>query len=521
MPYAQWHYPFENADTFERSFPADFIAEGIDQTRGWFYTLHAIATLVFDQPAFRNVIANGLVLDKDGRKMSKRLNNAIDPFETIGQYGADVVRWYMIENCPPWENLRFNLEHLAETQRKFFGTLYNTYSFFALYANIDEYRVGETGPVELTELDHWLYSRLESTHAQVQAAFEAYEPTQAARLIQQFVIDDLSNWYIRLCRRRYWKGSMTPNKRAAYDVLATVLSRVAQWMSPIAPFFADWLYRNLHVHTLPPEGSVHLTHWAAGKPEAIDPELEHRMAIAQEVCSLVRGIRRKHNLKVRYPLQKVLIPVLAESDFEPIRRVEDLIRSEVNVKAVVPVLDAGEAIVKSIKPNFKILGPKAGPFLKEIGTHLQGWSQSQISAFQVAQTADLTLANGQHLTLTAEDVEIAVKDLPGWAVASANGITVALDLTLTEELRQEGIARELVNRIQNLRKDLDFDVTDRIRIWLQPHEHWTEALVSFRDYIAAEVLALHFDVSPVQRPEAPHELDLDGELGYIRIERVS
>ena len=485
MPYAQWHYPFENDSTFQRSFPADFISEGVDQTRGWFFTLHAIAGMLFDSVAFKNVVSTGLVLDKNGNKMSKRLGNAIDPFDTLKTYGADPTRWYMITNAQPWDNLRFDLAGITEVRNKFFGTLTNTYNFFALYANLDQFTpTGKLHVEAATELDLWILSRLQTLIQEVDAAYEAYEPTKAGRAIQDYVCDELSNWYVRLGRRRFWKGDMTPDKQMAYETLAYCLKTVAQLMAPIAPFYADWLYRNLTGATA--DNSVHLSLFPEVQPTWMDPSREESMSLAQRISSLVHSIRKTHRLKVRQPLAQVLIPVLQPKVREQIAAVEELIKSEVNIKAVTYLDDASGVLSKKVKPNFKALGPKFGKNMKDVAAAIQLLTAEGLS--QLERDGEMVW---QGFTLALSDVEILTEDLPGYLTAQEGNITVALDITLTESLKQEGIAREIVNRIQNLRKDLGFEVTDKITISMDEHadEVIQQAIQSFSGYIQEEVQA--------------------------------
>jgi isoleucyl-tRNA synthetase len=509
VPYAQWHYPFENQEKFAKNFPADFIAEGVDQTRGWFFTLHALAVMLEDSVAFKNVIANGLVLDKNGNKMSKRLGNAVDPFATIAQYGPDATRWYMIANSSPWDNLKFDQAGIVEAQRKFFGTLYNTYSFFALYANLDGFQVG-TSPVpvaERTELDRWILSKLQSLLAEVRGYFDSYDPTKAARAIQDFVTDQLSNWYVRLSRRRFWKGELTTDKQAAYETLHECLSTVSQLMAPIAPFFADWLYGNL-TKGQDAADSVHLTYLAEADTSLIDKALEERMELAQRISSLTHSLRKKSVLKVRQPLQRILVPVLNGSTKEQVGKVEDLICAEVNVKHVEFLDDTSGVLVKSVKPNFKRLGQVYGPRLKAVGARIQTLTSDELS--QLEKQGELTIeVEGETLTLHLDEVEIRTQDLPGWLVATDGPLTVALDVTLTEELRQEGLARELVNRLQNLRKDSGLEVQDRISVHLAasaPAE-LQAAVAAFGDYIREEVQALRLDFVPEVAGGAVLEFD--------------
>ncbi|MGI4741413.1 MAG: isoleucine--tRNA ligase [Janthinobacterium lividum] len=532
VPYAQWHYPFENQEVFQKNFPADFIAEGVDQTRGWFFTLHALAVMLEDSVAFKNVIANGLVLDKNGNKMSKRLGNAVDPFATIAQYGPDATRWYMIANSSPWDNLKFDQAGIVEAQRKFFGTLFNTYSFFALYANLDSFQQGSTPSVpvaERTELDRWILSKLQSLLAEVRGHFDSYDPTKAARAIQDFVTDQLSNWYVRLSRRRFWKGELTTDKQAAYETLHECLSTVAQLMAPIAPFFADWLYGNLkgvmsyelgvkseneqqlitHNSKLitQPE-SVHLTYLAEADKSLIDKALEERMELAQRISSLTHSLRKKSVLKVRQPLQRILVPVLDDTTKGQVGKVEDLICAEVNVKHVEFLDDTSGVLVKSVKPNFKRLGQVYGPRLKVVAARIQELTADEIN--QLEREGGLSVQiEGEPFILHPDEVEIRTQDLPGWLVATDGPLTVALDVTLTEELRQEGLARELVNRLQNLRKDSGLEVQDRISVHLAasaPAE-LQAAVAAFGDYIREEVQALRLDFVPEVAGGAVLEFD--------------
>jgi len=499
VPYAQWHYPFENQEVFKKNFPADFIAEGVDQTRGWFFTLHALAVMLEDSVAFKNVIANGLVLDKNGNKMSKRHGNAVDPFATIAQYGPDATRWYMISNAPPWDNLKFDQAGITEVQRKFFGTLFNTYSFFALYANLDNFQLGAAPSVPVadrSELDRWILSKLQSLLAEVRGHYDSYDPTKAARAVQEFVTDQLSNWYVRLSRRRFWKGELTTDKQAAYETLHECLGTVAQLMAPIAPFFADWLYGNLTKGQNAAE-SVHLTYLAEADTSLIDKALEERMELAQRISSLTHSLRKKSVLKVRQPLQRILVPVLNDSTKEQVGKVEDLICAEVNVKHVEFLDDTSGVLVKSVKPNFKRLGQVYGPRLKAVGARIQTLSSDELS--QLEKQGQLAVeVEGETLTLHLDEVEIRTQDLPGWLVATDGPLTVALDVTLTDELRQEGLARELVNRLQNLRKDSGLEVQDRINVALAasaPAE-LQAAVQNFGDYIREEVQAQRLTFVP-------------------------
>ena len=492
MPYAQWHYPFENKELIDqnKSFPADFIAEGVDQTRGWFYTLHAIGTLVFDKIAYKNVVSNGLVLDKNGQKMSKRLGNAVDPFETLKEYGPDATRWYMISNANPWDNLKFDIEGIAEVRRKFFGTLYNTYSFFSLYANIDgfTYSEAEIPLEERPEIDRWIISELNTLIKDVDGFYADYEPTRAARAISDFVQENLSNWYVRLCRRRFWKGEYAQDKIAAYQTLYTCLLSVSKLASPIAPFYMDKLYRDLTQATHS-EGfeSVHLAKFPEFVENFVDKSLESKMMKAQTISSLVLSLRKKEMIKVRQPLQRVMIPVLDNNQRAEIEAISDLIKAEVNVKEIQLLDDASGVLVKQIKPNFKTLGPRFGKDMGLISKEIQSFSADQINEIDSNGSIVLQIA-GNSITLTSEEVEITSQDIPGWLVANANGLTVALDITISDALRQEGIARELVNRIQNIRKDSGFEVTDKIKVQLQRNGELEQAIKSNDEYIMSETL---------------------------------
>jgi len=498
MPYAQWHYPFENKELIENrtGYPADFIAEGVDQTRGWFYTLHAISTMVFDSVAYKNVVSNGLVLDKNGQKMSKRLGNAVDPFSTLEKYGPDATRWYMITNAQPWDNLKFDLEGIAEIQRKFFGTLYNTYSFFSLYANIDgfDFSEAEVPLAERPEIDRWVLSKLNSLIQEVDAAYSDYEPTKAGRAIQDFVSDQLSNWYVRLCRRRYWKSDDPKDKLCAYQTLYTCLETVALLAAPIAPFYMDQLFLDLNkVSGKNTSESVHLANFPVVNENWIDKKLEAQMELAQQACSLVLGLRKKHNIRVRQPLQKIMIPVLNKEVAENLKHVQDLILSEVNVKELELLGDGTGILVKSIKPNFKTIGPKYGKQMKVIAGIVAGFSQDDIAAIEQNNGWSGSI-EGAEINLDLADFEINAQDIPGWLVASESGLTVALDITISESLKSEGIAREIVNRVQNLRKDSGLDVTDRIVLSIETSAFVQAATAANKEYICAEVLAndIHF-----------------------------
>jgi isoleucyl-tRNA synthetase len=495
MPYAQWHYPFENKALIDNqeSYPADYIAEGVDQTRGWFFTLHAIGTMVFDSVAYKNVISNGLVLDKNGQKMSKRLGNAVDPFETMDKYGADATRWYMITNAQPWDNLKFDLDGVQEVQRKFFGTLYNTYSFFALYANLDGFTYAEDDIAlsERPEIDRWILSELNTLIDQVQDGMESFEPTRAFRPIQDFVTDKLSNWYVRLCRRRFWKGEYGTDKISAYQTLYTCLETVSRLASPLAPFFMEKLFRDLHSVTGKDSSeSVHLSIFPVADKSMVDSALEDRMHLAQQISSMVLSLRKKEGLKVRQPLARILVPVLQEEVKSQLALVKDLILSEVNVKELEMVLATGADSVfeKNIKPNFKVLGPRFGKNMKLAAGYISGLSQTDIAALEQGETLSTSLGDTP-AEFTLSDVEISTKDIPGMLVVTENGTTVALDITLNEELKSEGIARELINRIQNTRKDSGFEVTDRINIALYPDELLQSAVNGNLEYIKTETLA--------------------------------
>lgn len=491
MPYAQYHYPFENKDFFESNFPADFIAEGVDQTRGWFFTLHAIATMLFDSVAFKNVVSNGLVLDKNGNKMSKRLGNAVDPFTTVDQYGPDATRWYMITNSQPWDNLRFDLAGIDEVKRKFFGTLYNTYSFFALYANIDGFKYSEDEiPVaERSELDRWILSELNSLIINVDESLSAYEPTKAGRAIQEFVTEHLSNWYVRLSRRRFWKGNYTKDKIEAYQTLYQVLEVISKLIAPIAPFFADRLFMDLNEVTSRHQViSVHLTDFPVAKEEIIDKDLEERMQLAQQISSMVLSLRKKSNIRVRQPLSKIMIPVLNEKFSAQVQTIEDLILSEVNIKSIEYLSEDADVLVKKIKPNFKALGPKYGKQMKMLASLIQEMTQPQIKEIETQGQINLVI-EGQTMLITLEDVEILTEDIPGWSVSTEGKVTVALDITISDELHNEGLAREFVNRAQNLRKELGFEVTDRIVLKVLSNTDTDKAFSAFEEYICSETLS--------------------------------
>ncbi|MCC8036935.1 MAG: isoleucine--tRNA ligase [Bacteroidales bacterium] len=516
MPYAQAHYPFENKEALDnrKIYPADFIAEGVDQTRGWFFTLHAIAGMVFDSVAYKAVVSNGLVLDKHGNKMSKRHGNAVNPFETIEKYGSDPVRWYMIANSSPWDDLKFDTIGVEETARKLFGTLYNTYSFFAMYANIDGFdpEAPQIPVNERPEIDRWILSLLNSLIKEVDTDLADYEPTKAARAINEFVGDNLSNWYVRLNRSRFWRGEMTPDKLAAYQTLYECLTTLARLIAPIAPFYADCLYRDL----TPGEPSVHLASFPVADESLVDTALEKRMHIAQEITSMVLALRRKVNIKVRQPLSQLMVPVMNASQREDILAMKDLILSEVNVKNLKLVDNEEGVLVKRIKPDFKKLGPKFGKQMKAVAAALAGISQKEIIALESDGKLTIDL-DGSAAVIELTDVEVISEDIPGWLVANDGALTVALDVTVTPELRREGIARELVNRIQNIRKNRDYDITDRIEVTIAPAELTDEAVEAFRDYIMGQVLASKLNVAPVENPAADEVLDIDGVPVTVKI----
>lgn len=509
MPYAQLHYPFENKELIEKNaaYPADFIAEGVDQTRGWFYTLHVIGALCFDSIAYKNVVSNGLVLDKNGNKMSKRLGNAVDPFETINKYGADATRWYMISNAAPWDNLKFDIDGIAEVQRKLFGTLYNTYGFYSLYANVDGFVVDENNmiPVEKrVELDRWIISELQTLIENVTDAYEAFEPHRAARFIEDFVDEHLSNWYVRLSRRRFWKGEMSDDKKAAYETLHTCLTTVTQLMSPIAPFFADWMYQNLTISS----NSVHLTNLIKANKKYQDKSLEEKMELAQKISSMILSIRKKENLKVRQPLQRIQIPVLSNDVKNKIEAVKELILSEVNVKELEFVTEDQVQIVKNLKLNFKTLGKKCGQFMKAVQAFAQSNPNEIINGIERNSTFIIEL-DGAKIQLDPEDVEIIPVDIPGWKVANSGSLTVALDITISEALKHEGMAREVVNRIQNYRKDNGFEVTDKIFVKIQQNEFLDKAIQTNLSYICNETLTQDLQLVSNLEPSTASTLEVD------------
>ncbi len=523
MPYAQYHYPFEHKDDFDQLFPADFIAEGVDQTRGWFFTLHAIATMLFDSVSFKNIISNGLVLDKTGNKMSKRLGNTVDPFFAIQEHGSDPLRWYMITNAQPWDNLKFDVSGVDEVKRKFFGTLYNTYSFFTLYANVDGFTYeAEEVPVEQRpEIDRWVISLLNTLIKEVKEQYENYEPTRAARLIQDFVTENLSNWYVRLNRKRYWGGEFNTDKRAAYQTLYTCLETVAMLAAPVAPFYMDKLYNDLNgVTKRYSEESVHLTRFPEHDERLIDTDLEARMDVAQKISSMVLGLRRKVNIKVRQPLNRMMIPVSDSSFHKQVEGVKSLILNEVNVKEIEYITDTAGILVKRIKPNFKVLGPRYGKLMKEVGAAINGMDQEEIARFEKEKSFQID-AGGESGMLSLDDVEIISEDIPGWLVANEGTLTVALDIGITEELRMEGVARELINRIQNIRKESGFDVTDKINVLIEKHELINNAVTIHEKYIGSQTLAGSVSLTDSIENNHSKRIDIDDDVFInIRVTRV-
>ena len=522
MPYAQWHYPFENKDLIDqnKAFPADFIAEGVDQTRGWFYTLHAIGTMVFDSVAYKNVVSNGLVLDKNGQKMSKRLGNATDPFETLSTYGADATRWYMISNANPWDNLKFDVEGIEEVKRKFFGTLYNTYAFFTLYANIDKFSYSEPNVEiqERPEIDRWILSELNSLVEKVDVFYSEYEPTKAARAISEFTQEYLSNWYVRLSRRRFWKGEYQQDKISAYQTLYTCMVTISKLGAPIAPFFMDRLYLDLNsVTNKEAFESVHLANFPSADTSLINKNLERKMGQAQTISSLVLSLRAKEKIKVRQPLQKIMIPVNSPAQREEILAISDLIKHEVNVKQVELLEDASDILVKQIKPNFKSLGPRFGKDMKLIANTIQGLQANDIKQIEEKGGLDIEI-NGKSIRLQLDDVEITSQDIEGWLVANQGAITVALDVTISEPLRAEGIARELVNRIQNLRKDSGFEVTDRIAVFLKADENIENAIKLNLEYIKLETLTEELHL--VEQLDKGIEVSFDAVSSKLYIQKL-
>ena len=524
MPYAQWHYPFENKALIDDGscFPADFIAEGVDQTRGWFYTLHAISSMVFDSVAYKNVISNGLVLDKNGQKMSKRLGNAVDPFETLTKYGPDATRWYMLTNAQPWDNLKFDLDGISEVQRKFFGTLYNTYGFLALYANVDKFNGAETKvPVEKrTEIDRWIISKLNSLIQSVDKAYKDFEPTKAGRLIQLFVIDELSNWYVRLCRRRFWKGEFSDDKLAAYQTLHECLLSISILASPIAPFYCDKLYGDLTALFSNNESSVHLCSFPTENLNYIDVDLEEKMSLAQRICSLVLGLRKKEKIKVRQPLQKLIVPAENPTFEKRILAVKSLILSELNIKELELIPTDSTFLKKKIKPNFKTIGPKHGKHMKQISSLISNWGNKEIGVVEKNKGWSGSI-NDTSIELNEEDFIIETADVPGFLVANEGGITVALDIEISNELAEEGFAREFVNRIQNYRKELGLNVTDKINIYIKSNEEINQALNNNLNYICSETLAKSLDfVEEVSGSSV--ELDLgNGAITKFSITKIN
>ena len=523
MPYAQIHYPFENKEAFDNRsiYPADFIAEGVDQTRGWFFTLHAIATMIFDSVSYKAVVSNGLVLDKNGNKMSKRLGNAVDPFSTIEKYGSDPLRWYMITNASPWDNIKFDVDGIEEVRRKFFGTLYNTYSFFALYANVDGFCYAEPDVAweKRPEIDRWILSLLNSLIKDVDGYLESYEPTRAGRAISDFVNDNLSNWYVRLNRRRFWGGGMTDDKLSAYQTLYTCLETVAKLMAPIAPFYADQLYSDLIAVTgRDTVESVHLANFPVSNEAMIDKNLEERMQVAQDISSMVLALRRKVNIKVRQPLHTLMVPVVDAHQQESIEAVKQLVLNEVNVKDLKFVDNAGGILVKRVKPDFKKLGPRYGKIMKKLAAELQTMSQEAINAFEQEGRCTLVV-DGQEAIVERNDVEIISEDIPGWLVANEGRLTVALDITVTDDLRKEGLARELVNRIQNLRKSSGFEITDKVNVTILTNEQMDGAIQAYKEYISNQVLAASVEIADYAISDAV-ELDFEEFKLSVKVEKA-
>jgi isoleucyl-tRNA synthetase len=524
MPFAQVHYPFENKESFDKVFPADFIAEGVDQTRGWFFTLHAISTMISDSVSFKNIISNGLVLDKKGNKMSKRLDNAVDPFETIEKYGSDPLRWYMITNAQPWDNLKFDIDGIDEVRRKFFGTLYNTYSFFSLYANVDGfvYEEQEIPFEERPELDRWVLSLLNSLIKEVEESLEDYSPTRAGRAISNFVTENLSNWYVRLSRKRFWGGEYSKDKISAYQTLYQCLETVAILASPIAPFYADKLFLDLNkVSGRNTSSSVHLIEYPTANEGFINPDLEQRMDLAQKISSMILGLRRKVNLKVRQPLGKIMVPVSNEKIASYLKQVESIILSEVNVKELELLTDSSGIFIKKIKPNFKVLGKRFGKLMKNVSGIINGLGQDDIQRIETEGSYKISIDGEEH-TLSIDDVEIITEDIPGWLVSNEGSLTVALDINVTDQLRAEGIAREFVNRIQNLRKDSGFEVTDKISISIQKHEAINAAIEEHGDYICTQTLATGIELVELIENKDTKEVELEKDVKtYLKVSKVS
>lgn len=519
MPYAQWHYPFENKELVaqNRAFPADFIAEGVDQTRGWFYTLHALGVMLFDNVAYKTVVANGLVLDKNGNKMSKRLGNVVDPFDTIEKFSADATRWYLITNASPWDSLKFDLEGIKEVQRKFFGTLYNTYQFFALYANVDQFTFKEAYiPVsERPEIDRWILSALQTLIGKCNSYMDDYEPTQAGRAIEYFLDEQLSNWYVRLCRRRFWKGDYEADKISAYQTLYECLEQLSLLMAPISPFFADWMFNNLNKITNRKScESVHLENYPKPNAAQIDTDLEERMELAQLASSLVLSIRKKVNIKVRQPLQKIMVPVLNHKTEEQLRKVEELVKNEVNVKEIEYLRDAEGVIRKKAKANFKTLGAKLGPKMKAAAALIGELSQSQIAELERNRSLQLDI-DGNIYDFSPEDIEVSAEDIPGWSVAGKDGLTVALDISITDELRDEGNAREFINRVQKIRKDNQYELTDKVQVIVEKNEALNSSIIKFYSYICAEILAS--DIIFSENMSAFEEIELNETTLKIQV----
>jgi isoleucyl-tRNA synthetase len=524
MPYAQVHYPFENRESFPEMFPADFIAEGVDQTRGWFFTLHAIATMISDSVSFKNIISNGLVLDRNGNKMSKRLGNVVDPFKTIEQHGSDALRWYMLTNAQPWDNLRFDISGVEEVKRKFFGTLYNTYSFFALYANVDGFTGKEPEvPVEnRPEIDRWVISLLNSLVKEVTERYDDYDITPAGRAISDFVTENLSNWYVRLNRKRYWGGGMDEDKLAAYQTLYTCLETISVIAAPLIPFFTDRIFTDLNsVSGRHKEGSVHLTAFPAYDEKLIDKSLEERMEIAQKISSMILALRRRVNIRVRQPLARIMVPVTDSRFRESFEAVKPLILAEVNVKEVEYVDDTSGMLIRKVKPNYRLLGPRFGRRMKEAGEAIMAMTQAEIAMFEKLGAWNLKL-DGEAHTITKDEVEIISEDIPGWLVANEGRLTVALDITVTDDLRHEGIAREFVNRIQNIRKESGFEVTDKIRVVIEDLPFVSEAVKKHSDYIASQTLALEVALAPSSglSSASGREIDIDDQIVKVVVEKA-